>query len=333
MSVKVPEILIVDDTPSNIRLLSEILSDEGYQVRQAISGSIALESAQIKPPDVILLDIQMPVMDGYEVCKKLKALPQTADIPVIFISAFNSIEDRLEAFDSGGVDYISKPFYAQEVLVRVKNQLTIALQKQQLKAQNLQLQQEIEHRKQAEIALKNLNQELKRLSSLDGLTQLANRRCFNEYLEQEWEKAHRTQTFISLIMADVDCFKNYNDFYGHLAGDRCLQAVAKTLAQTIRCPADLVARYGGEEFAVLLPDTSLENATTIAQLIHRRVQNLKIQHHDSAVSSYITLSLGVFGLVPEPAQSPDVLIAGADRGLYLAKQQGRDRLICNGIAV
>jgi diguanylate cyclase (GGDEF)-like protein len=328
------DILVVDDHPDNLRVLSAILAESGYHVRKAINGQLALKVAQNAPPALILLDILMPAMDGYEVCSLLKAHPQTAEIPVIFISALDDVFDKVKAFNVGGVDYIIKPFQAAEVLARVKNQLIIRnlylqLQKQAQKIaeQNAFLQQEIQARQRAESALVEANIELQRLASLDSLTGVANRRQFNESLNKEWQQMAREQLPLSLILGDIDYFKKYNDTYGHLAGDSCLQQVAQAISRAIKRPADLLARYGGEEFVVMLPNTEAEGALQVAEAMRHEVLNLKIAHAQSAVNKYVTLSLGIFSLVPQHNSGPSILIAGADKGLYEAKEQGRNRSI------
>ncbi|MBD2504024.1 diguanylate cyclase domain-containing protein [Anabaena azotica] len=192
---------------------------------------------------------------------------------------------------------------------------------------NQKLQQEINERKQAELKLQQLNEELLRLTMLDGLTGIANRRRFDEYLMQEWQRSAREQFPISLIMIDVDYFKRYNDFYGHQAGDLCLQQIAQTLSNDVKRSTDLVARYGGEEFAVILPNTSLQGATCIANSIRQSIKNLQIPHAESQVSQYVSLSVGVMSVVPVPSSSPNLLIQTADNLLYQAKQQGRDRIV------
>lgn len=194
---------------------------------------------------------------------------------------------------------------------------------------NQKLQQEINERKQAELKLQQLNAELLQLTMLDGLTGIANRRRFDEYLMQEWQRSARGKFPISLILIDVDYFKRYNDFYGHQAGDLCLQQIAQTLSNDVKRSTDLVARYGGEEFAVILPNTNLEGATCIAKNISQSIRNLQISHADSQVSQYVSLSMGVMSVVPEPSSSPNLLIQSADNLLYQAKQQGRDRFVSN----
>lgn len=324
------KILIVDDLPDNLNLLATLLTHQGYAVRRAPSGSLALLNVPRFQPDLILLDIMMPELDGYEVCARLKADPLSQEIPVIFLSALEDALDKVRAFDVGAADYITKPFQTAEVLVRVEHQLKLLHLQRQFQYQNAQLRQEVEARKAAEIALQAANQQLQRMASLDGLTQIANRRHFDEVLDQEWKRHLRQNGPLSLILADVDHFKAFNDHYGHQAGDRCLEHIAQALQQSVRRSTDLVARYGGEEFAVLLPDTSEVGAFSIAARIRMELQRLKLSHAQSPVSNHVTLSLGINSLVPDLTLSPDLLVLGADQALYQAKQQGRDRAIAYG---
>ncbi|MBD2480777.1 diguanylate cyclase domain-containing protein [Planktothrix sp. FACHB-1365] len=324
-------ILLVDDKPDNLRLLSTMLMEHQYEVRRVTKGVMALKTAKAAPPDLIVLDIKLPDLDGYEVCQALKSDPMTAEIPIIFISALDNVLDKVKAFSVGGVDYITKPFQVEEVLVRVKNHLTLRIQHQQLLEKNERLQQEIKARQEIEIALKEsqselqkLNQELQRLAHLDGLTQTANRRQFDHYLQQKWMQLCGEQKPLALIMCDVDYFKSYNDTYGHQAGDDCLRAIAQAISQAIPRTTDLVARYGGEEFAVILPETDILEAEIIAQTIQKKVQSLKLVHDQSQASPYITLSLGITCLIPHCQSSPSLLIEWADRALYQAKKQGRN---------
>ena len=297
-------ILIVDDTPDNLRFLSGILVQQGYEARTVINGRMALMAAETLPPELILLDICMPDLDGYEVCCQLKSNLKTCDIPVIFLSALDDIVDKIRAFEVGGVDYITKPFHPAEVLARVKTHLTL-------------------HRLQQQLA--RANQELKRLVNLDGLTQLANRRCFNEHLEQEWRRMAREQQPLALVLCDIDFFKQYNDTYGHPTGDDCLRQVGEVLQACAKRPADLASRYGGEEFALTLPKTPLEGAIELAQRIQAQLLQIQIPHATSRVSPYLTLSMGIATIVPQLDRSPDALVAAADQALYRAKQAGRDR--------
>ncbi len=317
-------ILIVDDQIDNLLVLTSLLNSHGYGVRKARGGKIALQTVQVAPPDLILLDIRMPEISGYEVCAELKANAATQDIPIIFLSALNEIDDRMAAFAVGGADYITKPFHTAEVLARIHCQLTIQHQRRQLVAQNQQLQQEVQERRRIEDALRQANLELERLASLDSLTQIPNRRRFDEYLSVEWRLAQREQSCLSLILCDVDCFKAYNDYYGHQAGDNCLQQVAQAIHRTLQCPGDLVARYGGEEFAVVLPHTTVESAIWIAEAIRTAIISLQIAHDRSSASSHLTVSLGVWSQIPEPTQTAEMGLVAADAALYAAKAAGRN---------
>ena len=329
------EILIVDDTPNNLRLLSKMLAERGHAVRKALNGRRAIASAQADPPDLILLDIKMPDMNGYQICQNLKTDETTREIPVIFISALGEALDKVKAFNVGGADYITKPFQIEEVLARIKNQLTIRHQYQQIIEQNEILQQEIRNRASAELALQKANQKLQRLAALDELTQVSNRRRFNEYLAQEWLRLAREgnsnsdaiQATLSLLMCDVDHFKLYNDTYGHQLGDNCLQQVASAISRAVKRPADLVSRYGGEEFAVILPNTPATGAVQVAEAIQLEIQQLQIPHASSPVSEYVTLSIGITGMVPTQEGSPSTLVMAADAALYEAKAQGRNRAV------
>lgn len=317
-------ILIVDDQVDNLLVLTSLLKSHGYEVRKARGGLIALQTALVEPPDLILLDIRMPEINGYEVCTQLKANAATQHIPVIFLSALDEVDDRMTAFATGGVDYITKPFHTAEVLARIHCQLTIQQQHRRLLQQNQQLQQEVQERQQVETALRHANRELERLASLDSLTQIPNRRRLDEYLSVEWQQSCREQVSLSLLLCDVDCFKAYNDYYGHQAGDACLRQVAQTIHRTLRRSADLVARYGGEEFAIVLPRTDTARAVLVAERIQAAIGDLKIPHQQSRVSSYLSLSLGIWSDIAQH-HSPDAAIMAADAALYAAKAAGRNR--------
>lgn len=327
-------LLIVDNHLDNVRSLSCLLSESGYHIRKATSGEMALETIQIAKPDLVLLDVRMPEMNGYEVCQQLKANPNTCDIPVIFLSALNSTHDKVQAFAVGAADYVTKPFQAEEVLARVRHQITILRQQQQLlqqqqqlAIQNYQLRQEIQQREQVEAKLQQANSDLQRMATMDSLTQIANRRCFDQTLEHEWQRLSREQQPLSLILCDIDYFKQYNDRYGHPAGDVCLQQVTQAIAKCIKRPADKVARYGGEEFAIILPNTEPEGAVAIAESIRATLASLQIPHIGSAVAAYITLSFGIACVIPTLDSTYAKLISTADTALYQAKRQGRDRLV------
>ncbi len=301
MDIEYPQqkLLIVDDTHSDIMILKDLFASY-CRTCFAGNGEEALESAvSDDPPHLIILDVILPDMDGYEVCRRLKADSRTRDIPVIFITVKDQHEDEIHGLELGAVDYITKPFFLPVVSARVKTHLE----------------------------LKRHRDILERLSSLDGLTGVPNRRSFDDYYFQEWKNAIREGTFISMIMIDIDHFKAYNDNYGHTRGDECLKEVAKGLAASLRRPKDFAARYGGEEFAVILPGTDQEGALHIAEILKDKITSMNIPHDYSPVAAHITISLGVATHYhPSMNAPPDALREASDRALYQAKRAGRDRI-------
>ena len=450
-------ILIVDDLPENVRLLSSLLKNRGYRISSATNGKTALSTIEAELPDLILLDIMLPVIDGYQVCQILKSQPETRHIPVIFLSGLDSEFDKVEAFKVGGADYITKPFFLEEVLFRVKAQLKTSNQQQkfrqilsqevtqrkiaekelnkskallkgvlnssldgvaafetvrdcdrniidfrwlianpvaamtvggtteslrgkQLFVENSEhnlfdgllelfiqvvetctvLEKEyyynssslqawfhivavklgdglamtfrdISDRKQIEITLKKANLKLTYQANIDSLTQIANRRRFDEYIAQEWSRCAREREYLSLILCDIDYFKAYNDTYGHQAGDNCLYEVAQAIERAVKRPADLAFRYGGEEFAVILPYTEGQGAIQVAEEIHEQIKELQILHTGSKVGRIVSMSLGVSSIIPDTRSSSHTLIAAADAALYDAKLQGRNRIIYKSV--
>ena len=292
-----PKLLLVDDQPVNIQTLYQIFAED-HDVFMATSGEQALAVCQEKQPDLVLLDVIMPGMDGLETCQRLKADADTADIPVIFVTSQNSPEEETHGLEVGAVDFISKPVNPAVVRARVKTQLT-------LKAQT---------------------DALRMLASLDGLTGVPNRRIFDERLDAEWRACRRSGVPLSLLMVDVDHFKLYNDHYGHLDGDQCLKAIASALADSVERGRDMLARFGGEEFVCLLPDTDLEGARHIAEKLRSAVEALAIPHVESKTASTVTVSLGVATTTQCDALQPPELLKVADEQLYLAKQSGRNRV-------
>lgn len=328
------DILIVDDKPENLRLLTTILTARGYEVRKAINGKLCIRAALTIVPDLILLDINMPEMSGYEVCQRLRKQPKTQNVPIVFLSALNEPLDKVKAFEYGGNDYISKPFQLEEICIRIENQLKISSlqkqlerQKQELEKQNKRLEREIEDRMAAEHKLRQINHNLQTLATVDSLTQLANRHAFDQFVEREWRRMCREKLPLGIILCDVDHFKLYNDCFGHQAGDRCLQAVARAIAEVAKRPADLVARYGGEEFAVVLPNTDSHGVSRVAEMIRQQVENLRIEHPESTVTNYVTLSLGIACMIPRQDSNPEHLISVSDSALYEAKQRGRNQTV------
>ncbi|MDP5337332.1 MAG: PleD family two-component system response regulator [Nodularia sp. (in: cyanobacteria)] len=298
-------ILIVDDEEFIRMQLRLALKREGYQIAEAQNGREALSRCEQLHPDIILLDAIMPDMDGFECCNRLQFLECSQDIPVLMITGLDDQESVDKAFEVGAIDFVTKPIHWPVLRQRVKRLISQS-----------QLQKQLE----------SANQELQRLVTIDQLTQVANRRRFEEYLDQEWQRMLREQLPLSVIIGDVDFFKLYNDTYGHQIGDRCLQQVAKSIKNTIKRPADLVARYGGEEFAVILPHTEIQGAIMLGQIICSVIRKLAIPHSSSPVSSYVTISAGVATLIPTPSSDSQELVALADKALYQAKTAGRDRV-------
>ncbi len=292
-----PRLLVVDDQPINIQVMHQIFATQ-YQVFMATSGQRALDFCHKTPPDLVLLDVVMPGMDGFEVCQALKADSTTSDIPVIFVTAHTDAAQETRGLDVGAVDFISKPVNPAVVRARVKTQLTLKLQ----------------------------SDLMRKLVFLDGLTGVFNRRYFDQQLAVETARSLRSRSPLALIMLDVDFFKRYNDHYGHQAGDDCLRDIAATLKESLRRPADLVARYGGEEFACILPDTAFEDALLIAADLEKNVRLRNIPHAASQVSDVVTISLGVAGQPGNVASDASKLLALADAQLYCAKNAGRARV-------
>lgn len=304
------EILIVDDTPANLDLLSNMLKDR-FRVRAATSGRRALATARTYAIDLVLLDVDMPEMNGYEVCVELKSDKATREVPVIFVSALDSALDKVAAFAAGGADYITKPFQVAEVMARIEYQLRLARLTRDLARKTAELE---DANRQLAVA----NVRLRALSYLDGLTGVANRRRFDEALEELCDG-----TPLALVLLDLDHFKKLNDSQGHQFGDEALRAVASVLAECTESRGGLAARFGGEEFAWLLPGLSLEEAKAEAEMLRIKVREARIRH-DGSDHGIVTASLGVSATAGRIA--PPALIAAADAALYRAKSGGRDRV-------
>lgn len=294
-----PLILLVDDVPANLDVLVDQLAQENIDIRVALSGEEGLQLANILRPDLILLDIMMPGIDGYEVCKRLKLDPELADIPVVFLTAKDEEIEVERGFSLGAVDYIHKPFSMPILKARVRSHL----------------------------ALKRKNDMLEQLACTDALTQIANRRHFDLSLKREVQRAQRYKQPLSLILLDVDFFKRYNDQFGHCAGDNCLQIIATVLKAHLRRPSDMVARYGGEEFVVLLPDTKLEGALKYAEKLRQSVVELAIPSA-STNNEVVTISLGV--ATANATMDATTLLQAADTQLYRAKHAGRNQVAAEG---
>lgn len=291
-------VLVVDDEKQNRSLLAELLQDD-CRVLLARTGEQALERARELQPDLILLDVLMPEMDGYQVIQALKHEDATRQIPVIFISALDSTADEERGLDLGAVDYIAKPFHPSIVRKRVRNHLHAVHQRHLLE----------------------------NLAMIDSLTEIGNRRRYQEALENEWRRCARVGGPLSLAIIDVDHFKAYNDHLGHAAGDWVLRKVADTLRHFMRRPGDLAARYGGEEFVLLLPNTDAAAAAHIGEEIRAAVEGLALPHPASPVSRHVTVSLGGMTVFPNGGQPDSRFFKQADDALYSAKADGRNRSV------
>lgn len=291
------KILIVDDEFINIEILDAGLSDK-YHILRCDSGKHALLIAQTEQPDAILLDISMPEMDGFQVCKALKENDLTRHIPVVFSTALDSVEDEILGFEVGAADYITKPFNMQLVRLRLRNLLL----------------------------LKQKTDLLEKMVNLDGLTNIHNRRHFDTVFQAEWCRETRRNKSISVCLIDVDCFKQFNDHYGHVAGDKCLIEIATELVEACRRGSDVAARYGGEEFVVLLPEGDAEEAMAFAELLCKKICALGIPHAYSSAAKVITVSIGVATITPKKDLPRESLLKLADEQLYLAKNKGRNQV-------
>ena len=292
-----PKLLVVDDQRINILVLNELFRND-CEVFMATNGEQALQICRAQLPDLVLLDVQMDGIDGFEVCRRLKADAESRNIPVIFITAQGGEADEVRGLQLGAVDFIAKPINPVIVRARVQTHLTLKLQSDLLRSMAL----------------------------FDGLTGVPNRRKFDEQLVRDWRQSQREQPALSVILIDVDHFKRYNDHYGHQAGDAALQAVARVLDGTLKRPHDLLARYGGEEFVGVLPNTGLSEAVELAERMQAGVRALNLEHSGSPEAQVVTISLGVAAVVARSDLAPQALVEAADQQLYAAKQAGRARV-------
>lgn len=297
MTEKQPSILIVDDTPDNIRLLGTVLLQNNYQVLVAQDGLQALKILETVNVDLVLLDIMMPVLDGFETCKQIKANPDWQNIPVIFLTAKVEESEIIKGLELGAIDYISKPFNSQILLARVKTHVLVYEYYKLLHEQ----------------------------AYLDGLTKIPNRLEFEKILHAEWNRALRQNVNLTVLMIDIDFFKLLNDTYGHLTGDHVLKQIATTIKGATKRASDFVARYGGEEFVAVLPQSKFPEVLVLAESMRLAVESLNIPNKNSLLGK-VTISIGVASLIPSANLTPMQLVDKADQQLYLAKNTGRNRV-------
>jgi len=296
MEFKKPTILVVDDMTTTLLLLHDLLKDT-YEVKIAKSGTKALEILE-SPNDIdlILLDIEMPDINGYDVCKRIKNNETIKNIPIIFITGRTSQEDEEYGLNLGAIDYITKPFNNAIVKLRIKNYLNLKIK----------------------------NDMLEKLSMYDGLTNIRNRRYFDETFEKTFSEIKRDKKSLAVLMIDIDFFKPYNDNYGHGQGDETLRKVAKALEKTIKRASDFVARYGGEEFVILLKDINKDGVEAVANNLLNAVRELKITHEFSKIENYVTVSIGVSYYNSSSDITKLELLLKADETLYNVKNSGRN---------
>lgn len=325
---KGPNILIVDDRPENLFVLETLLEDMDCQVIKANSGNEALSLMLEHEFALVLLDVQMPEMDGFETAELTRGTEKTRYLPIVFVTALSKEKvSMFKGYEVGAVDYLYKPIEPIILKSKVRNFIELFNQRKLLEEQSALLELKIKELTE----LKDANFELENLSFTDGLTGIANRRSFDEYIEMAWKNARRSQKPISLIMGDIDNFKLLNDKYGHLKGDDCLIEVARSLTSSLKRPMDFVARYGGEEFIMVLPETNSEDAYEIAEEIRKEVKGLEIPNEDSLVSdSIMTMSFGLATIIPNQEDRMEDFIDLSDKALYKSKATGKNRVTIYG---
>jgi diguanylate cyclase (GGDEF)-like protein len=310
------KVLVVEDTVTSATLIRQMLSKMGLSTVHARNGVEGIQAFSREKPDLVLLDVIMPDLDGFDVARRIREQERGVEwTPIIFLSARANDVDLAQGIEAGGDDYLVKP--VSEIVLRAKVNAMRRIAK--MRDTLIQLTRKLDE----------ANGELERLNAIDGLTGVANRRRFDEVLRHEWLRAARGGHPLSLLLIDVDQFKQFNDGNGHLAGDECLRDLARLLEATLRRPSDLLARYGGEEFAVILAETGPEGAAAVAHSLVAAVREAAIPHGHSSVSSFLSISIGVATAIPERGdeEGHEVLITIADEALYKAKRAGRNCIV------
>lgn len=303
-------ILVVDDHPDNVEIINARLASRGFNIDTATNGQEALDKVQAEPPHLILLDVMMPLMDGFEVSRRIKTDTSLPYIPIILVTARDSTQDKVEGLDSGADDYITKPINFPELEARVRSMLRIKRLQDQLDEKNREME--------------IVNKRLRKLSITDGLTELFNHRHVHELLHEEFERSKRSGEAMAVVMMDLDKFKQVNDTYGHPTGDVILFETAEILRETAR-EIDMLGRYGGEEFVAILPGANEEAAAQFAERIRHAVSEHVYRDEEHEVR--MTVSCGVASFPTESVETPDELVKQADQALYEAKESGRNRVV------
>ncbi|MFZ5351590.1 MAG: GGDEF domain-containing response regulator [Bacillota bacterium] len=315
-------VLIVDDRPENLLVMESLLDDLPCNVIKANSGNDALSMLLTYDVALVLLDVQMPEMDGFEIAELMRGSEKTRDIPIIFVTAINKEQRSIfKGYELGAVDYLFKPVDPYVLKSKVKVFIELNRQKQLLQRQAVLLEDKVNEL----LELREANYRLESISNIDSLTGIPNRRSFDQYIGMMWSNSIREKSIISIIMIDIDNFKAYNDNYGHLQGDKCLKQVAKCISSTLKRPLDFAGRYGGEEFVVVLPGTDKNGAMLLGEEIRASVEKLGIRHEYSKTSAFVTVSLGAAAIVPDAESSISEFIDKADKALYLSKNEGRNK--------
>ncbi len=327
-------ILVVDDSVHVQKQIEVFLKTAGYskllfaESAPEVFKHLNVESPEKEPNkvDLILMDINIPGLSGVEVCRQIKAIGHLRDIPIVMVTAEDTDAGLQLAFEAGAVDYIKKPVSEVELVVRVGSVLKLKHEMDERKSREKDLLNITSLLEESSQKLQQVNVILNRLSRIDGLTGIANRRHFDGLFCQEWKRAGRLSKPISLLLVDIDFFKNFNDTYGHQLGDECLKQVAGALSGALKRPCDVIARYGGEEFVAFLPETDEKGAIMVAETMQVNMANVNIPHRNSPVSDKVTVSIGVSTAIPVTNLLPGTLIADSDKALYQAKQEGRNRI-------
>jgi len=319
------KILIVDDRPENLFVLESLIDEPDVELVRAGSGNEALAKVLDHDFALVLLDVQMPGMDGYEVAELMRSNRHTKNIPIIFVTAKNKEQASIfKGYDAGAVDYLFKPLEPVILKGKVGVFLELYRHKQELEEKTRELDKRLSDLQELKHLLEKTNEKLTLLSRMDGLTGLLNRRAFDEIYHEEWHRGRRSGQPLSILLVDIDFFKNYNDTYGHTLGDDALKAVAGALAECAQRHVDKVARYGGEEFVIILPDTDLPGAEIMAERICANIHRLNITHERAPGEKRITVSVGASTTIPGDGRDPLASVEAADAKLYEAKAAGRN---------
>jgi two-component system cell cycle response regulator len=321
-----PMVLLVDDNPFNLRALTDMMEENGYEAVIALNGRKAIERIRIQKPDIILTDVSLPEMDGYQFCRIVKSNPDSEDIPVIFLTVHSDSEDVVKGFEAGGVDYVTKPFNLVELKMRIQTHLDLKkshdLQRQnydELQKAHNELMKANEIIRAQNEELRGIAYELALMTKTDALTGLYNRRFIVEKLEEEMVRFQRNRKVFALIMADIDDFKQLNDTYGHDCGDAILKLVSATLSGNIRS-IDSLARWGGEEFLILLPETPENGARILAERIREAIINRGFEYNEIRISLSLTFGIATY----EGDGNVEGLIKRADKAMYAGKHNGKN---------